>query len=344
MLAYTRIVYYYYITTMSSRAKRGGRRKSVSKVTADDGSVYYHDEATGASTWEQPEGVEVIDHDSTIEAAAKKEKGSVTKGERRKSRLSEQMERLRKTRAGGWETCLDNTTGKLYYWHRESGKTQWSVPAAILEARIAAKAEKETKDEDKAEHDRRTSSNARSLWKRASFKINTAANFRKMARPRRRNVMDEGTDAHATEGNEVNIQIIKKTEESKQLINAAMEGNFVFQMLPKRVVRSMVDAMGAFIIEAGHEVIKQGDKGDYFYVIEQGECDVLIDGHNVATLGIGKSFGELALFYNCPRNASIVSKTECYLWRIGRSDFKSLMVNGAISDTSAAVEALHAIP
>jgi len=320
---------------MSSFAKKG-RRSSVSRVTADDGSVYYHDEETGTSTWEAPEGVDIIDHDSTIEAAAKKEK----------SRLSEQMERLRKTRAGGWETCLDNSTGKLYYWHRESGKTQWSIPAPILEARRAAKLEtketKETKEkEDPGARIKRSSSKARSLWQRASMKLKTKAAFENNARPRRRNVMSEGTD-ETNDGNE--IQVIEKPDETKKLINAAMEGNFVFQMLPKRVVRSMVDAMEAYVIEPGFEIIKQGDKGDFFYVIETGTCKVIIDGHNVATLSAGRSFGELALFYNCPRNASIVSETECYLWRIGRANFKSLMVNGAISDSSAAEKALASIP
>ena len=329
---------------MSSLAAKG-RRASVSKITAEDGSVYYHDEETGASTWDAPANVEIVDHDSTLEHAAKKEAENTG---RRKSRLGEQMERLRKTRAGGWETCLDNSTGKLYYWNRESGKTQWSVPGPILEARKAAKlekAEKGTKEEEEiGTRVHRTSSKAKKAWKRASLKIKSAAAFRQTARPRRRNVMDEGTDAHATEGNEMNIQIVEKPEQTKSLINAAMEGNFVFQMLPKRVVRSMVDAMGAYVIEAGVEIIKQGDKGDYFYVIETGDCGVVIDGHQVATLNAGRSFGELALFYNCPRNATIVSQTECYLWRIGRADFKSLMVNGAISDTSAAEEAIAAIP
>jgi hypothetical protein len=292
----------------------------------------------------------VVDHDSTLEHAVKKD---TERGGRRQSRLSEQMERLRKTRAGGWETCLDNSTGKLYYWHRESNKTQWSVPAPILEARIAAKGEKKLMDdkgddgssgEEAGTRMRRTSSKAKKAWKRTSLKIRTAAAFRQAARPRRRNVMDEGTEAHETEGNAVNIAVVDKPEETKALINAAMDGNFVFQMLPKRVVRSMVDAMAAYVIAPGAEIIKQGDKGDFFYVIESGDCAVIIDGHTVATLGAGKSFGELALFYNCPRNASIVSITDCYLWRIGRADFKSLMVNGAISDTSAASEALHHIP
>ena len=51
---------------------------------------------------------------------------------------------------------------------------------------------------------------------------------------------------------------------------------------------------------------------------------MFVDGSNVATLQPGRSFGELALF-NCPRNASIIAKTECFLWQIDRERFKALV-------------------
>ena len=105
---------------------------------------------------------------------------------------------------------------------------------------------------------------AKERWRKASMKINTAATFRKMARPRRRNVMDEGTDAF--EGQDVHITKVEKPEETKAMIQAAMDGNFVFQMLPKRTVRLMVDCMQAAQIEHGTEIIRQGDNGDFFYV------------------------------------------------------------------------------
>jgi hypothetical protein len=336
-------------------ANQAGRRKSVIKVIQDDGSEYFHNEDTGESTWEAPEGYEVIVHEDSVE----KHKEQVQEKTRRQSRLSQQLERLRKTRAGGWETCLDNSTGKLYYWHRESGKTQWSIPDSIREARRKAKAESADSSPAALSAAAAAENNpaaaggatktgprsAKALWRRASFKIKVVNSVKKLARPRRTNIMASGSSdpEHAAEI-AAGMEPIDKPDEVREMIKAAMDGNFVFQMLPKRTVRMMIDVMEGRQVDAHTTIIKQGDKGDYFYVIEEGSCDVFVDGNNVATLKAGRSFGELALFYNCPRNASIVAKTECFLWQIDRERFKALMVSGAIQDSSAALNALTSLP
>ena len=63
-------------------------------------------------------------------------------------------------------------------------------------------------------------------------------------------------------------------------------------------------------VEAGEDVVTQGDKGDFFYVIEAGRAEVCapIPGRKavtVATLGPGASFGEEALLKGEPRNATV---------------------------------------
>ena len=71
----------------------------------------------------------------------------------------------------------------------------------------------ETKEkEDPGARIKRSSSKARSLWQRASMKLKTKAAFENNARPRRRNVMSEGTD-ETNDGNE--IQVIEKPDEKK---------------------------------------------------------------------------------------------------------------------------------
>ena len=67
---------------------------------------------------------------------------------------------------------------------------------------------------------------------------------------------------------------------------------------------------------------KQGDEGDNFYVIDEGEVEVWKkeegeqEAKMVLELGPGGSFGELALIYNQPRAATVKCRTECQLWAI----------------------------
>lgn len=310
------------------------RRKSVTRHFDDSGRAYYHDEESNATSWEVPEGSDVIepkDQNTTIDS------------------LSSQVKRIQLTRGAGWETCLDNTTGNYYYWHKQSGVTQWDIPAELVEARKAqrrAAAEKATAQgaaatasAGAAAGGAKKKRNSKMLWKRASFVALAGVKMKKATtRSRRRVVASESTDV-----NSYVKRTINKPPAVRDLIKNAMGTNFVFAQLTNRVVEDMVDAMAPFEAQEGFEIIRQGEKGDFFYVIQVGACDVIIDGKKVATLEQGKSFGELALFYNCPRNASILAAQDCLLWRIGRLAFRGLLMQGATQNSTVAMSALKQI-
>src|SRR5690606_29781065 len=83
--------------------------------------------------------------------------------------------------------------------------------------------------------------------------------------------------------------------------------------------------------KAGDVVIKQGDEGDYFYIITRGKCIVTREtplnreGIRLAELNVGDTFGEEALISESKRNATVYMETDGSLMRLGKEDFRTLL-------------------
>lgn len=75
----------------------------------------------------------------------------------------------------------------------------------------------------------------------------------------------------------------------------------------------------------------QGGIGDFFYVVETGALDVFVSRNGgprvkVTDYGPNGSFGELALMYNAPRAATVVSTKPCTLWALDRVTFRRILM------------------
>ena len=79
----------------------------------------------------------------------------------------------------------------------------------------------------------------------------------------------------------------------------------------------------------GEVLVRQGDDGDSFYVVREGQVDVTRqDGRTrrkLASLKAGDYFGEMALLYNQPRMATVAGNDTGSVWRLGRQDFRDLI-------------------
>jgi CRP-like cAMP-binding protein len=104
-----------------------------------------------------------------------------------------------------------------------------------------------------------------------------------------------------------------------------------FHRIPPANIQAIFLRMQRVPYRAGEVVIKQGDEGDYFYVVVSGKCVVTREtplnkeGIKLAELTVGDTFGEEALIAEAKRNATITMLTDGVLMRLAKADFKELM-------------------
>jgi len=80
------------------------------------------------------------------------------------------------------------------------------------------------------------------------------------------------------------------------------------------------------------DVIRQGDRGDWFYVVKKGTARVLVDGFQVGTVGQAGSFGERALLRDVPRTATVRSEEPMELLGLSREVFLSGLTGQAATN------------
>ena len=88
-------------------------------------------------------------------------------------------------------------------------------------------------------------------------------------------------------------------------------------------------------IEAGADVIRQGDVGDRFYVVDEGSFAVLVDGQQVNRLEEGAFFGEIALLYDVPRTATVRALVDGAVWALDQEEFLTTVTGLPPSESAA---------
>jgi CRP-like cAMP-binding protein len=104
-----------------------------------------------------------------------------------------------------------------------------------------------------------------------------------------------------------------------------------FHKIPPANIQAVFMRLQRADYRAGEVVIKQGDQGDYFYVVVKGRCIVTREtplnkeGVKLAELKMGDTFGEESLISDVKRNATVTMATDGCLMRLGKDDFNKLL-------------------
>jgi len=108
------------------------------------------------------------------------------------------------------------------------------------------------------------------------------------------------------------------------LVPAGLEllrGVSLLSLLPEPTLNRLARALERVEAAPGDVVIREGDVGDRFYVIEEGTVEVTKEGRHIASLGPGDFVGEIALLRNVPRVATVTATSPVVLQALDRSHF-----------------------
>mmetsp|Transcript_70718 Transcript_70718/g.160622 ORF Transcript_70718/g.160622 Transcript_70718/m.160622 type:complete len:453 (-) Transcript_70718:125-1483(-) len=169
----------------------------------------------------------------------------------------------------------------------------------------------------------------------------------KMNRGPRQSVSAEAY-GHWNKKGDFTAPVYEKTSEQKERIAKCLETSFLFSALDKEEIATVILAFKEKVVEPDARLIEQGDDGESMFVIEEGkvECFKKIDGADkmVKTCSAGDVFGELALLYNCPRAASVVSTEKTQLWELDRETFNRIVKDAAAKKRTTYTDFLKKVP
>ncbi len=99
----------------------------------------------------------------------------------------------------------------------------------------------------------------------------------------------------------------------------------LFSTLAKRDLNEVAKATTQMEVQAGQTLVEQGAPGNEFFVILDGEAEVRRNGRRIATLGLGRYFGELSLLDGGERSASVVALSDMKVLVLDQRAFRALV-------------------
>jgi hypothetical protein len=94
-----------------------------------------------------------------------------------------------------------------------------------------------------------------------------------------------------------------------------------FRPLPFAIVEHLASELQSATYEPGDVIIREGEPGDRFYIIAEGQARAFKDGEQLREMGAGESFGEIALLRRIPRTATVTALSRLEARTLAREEF-----------------------
>jgi MFS family permease len=102
---------------------------------------------------------------------------------------------------------------------------------------------------------------------------------------------------------------------------ALLRSLHLFRLLPPPAVEGLAKALEPRRFDPGNALVREGEDGDCYYAIAEGEVEILRSGRRVGTLRRGDGLGEIALLRTGRRTATAVAASPVLAYRLDRGPF-----------------------
>lgn len=99
----------------------------------------------------------------------------------------------------------------------------------------------------------------------------------------------------------------------------------LFKTLTPRQLTDVAEKMSKRHYAASETIFRKGDVGNEFFLVSDGEVEVIRADHEIARLGPGDFFGEVALISGEPRKVSVVAQSAVDTYVLGKADFEAAL-------------------
>ena len=121
----------------------------------------------------------------------------------------------------------------------------------------------------------------------------------------------------------------------------------MFTDLPIEDIDTIGAALGTMEVPAGEQIVRQGGPADKFFIVVEGELEVMREGDEgkmtVETLGPGHFYGEMAIVRDTPRTATVTAKSAARLLTMEADTFADLVAQSLGTSGAALRERVEAL-
>lgn len=133
---------------------------------------------------------------------------------------------------------------------------------------------------------------------------------------------------------QISLVFHQKSKEKMDFLRGALKELILLRKCDDEQIETIAEAMFPRTVTNGEVIIKQGDDGDNFYLIEKGTFHVHVEigEYEVNKQLDGKgSFGELALLHDCPRTATVIADSDGIVWCLDQQTFQIILITETAS-------------